>query len=525
MNDPRTEFIYNALLSRAAFYSQITDGRYNTRNIDKECGYPDYIGIEDYIKMYRRNDVAARVVDVEPNECWKEYPDIYETEEERETEFEKSLDKVAGETNLYAYLARADRISGIGRFGVLFIGLDDGEAFSTPAPGYDEHDTLPTPGKAKVLYYRVFDESAAQISQYEEDKANKRYGQPLYYTLTFAEAVSSLISDGGTVQAQPTTTQEQVHWSRCIHLADGLHTSEIFGTPRMENVYNRLMDLRKINGGAGEMFYKGGFPGYHFNVDPKDGELSDEDIVAARQDVKNWSEGLDRYLMAVGMDVKSMAPQVADPTNAVNNCLKIIATTKGIPMRLLTGSEQGHLASTQDSETWVERVALRRNMYVTPYIIRPTVDRLRQYGAVASPESSPGESAPKAYTVKWRPLATMTETERAEVGKNITEALARYATSGAEALIPLPEFLSKVLKISFQEVEAIMKAPKTEFSVVFRELGMSGAAGGNVPSSIPNMSKSKDPNKTPKNKVQPSKSRGTVEKKQTSPQAPPSVQE
>lgn len=120
----------------------------------------------------------------------------------------------------------------------------------------------------------------------------------------------------------------------------------------------------------------------------------------------------------------------------------------------------------------------------------------------------------------------MTETERAEVGKAITEALARYATSGAEALIPLPEFLAKVLKISFQEVQAIMKAPKTEFSVVFRELGMSGAAGGNVPSSIPNMSKTKDPNKTPKNKVQPSKrTRGTVETKQTSPQAPPSVQE
>jgi hypothetical protein len=260
-------------------------------------------------------------------------------------------------------------------------------------------------------------------------------------------------------------------------------------------------------------------------VDPQKGELTEEDKTAAKADVKNWMEGLERVLMSVGMDSKSLAPQVSDPTPAVNNVLKLIATTKGIPMRLLTGSEEGHLASTTDSETWVERVALRRNMYVTPNIIRPIVDRLIQYGAVAQPEVDPDTSVPRAYSVKWKPLATMTETERAEVGKAITEALARYATSGAEALIPLPEFLSKVLKISFQEVEAIMKAPKTEFSVVFRELGMSGAAGGNIPTSIPNMAKTKDPSKTPKNKVQPSKRGSPTVDKKTSPTTPPTVQQ
>jgi hypothetical protein len=90
-----------------------------------------------------------------------------------------------------------------------------------------------------------------------------------------------------------------------------------------------------------------------------------------------------------------------------------------------------------------------------------------------------------------------------------TEALARYATAGAEALIPLPEFLTKFLKLSFEEAEAITKAKRTELSVVLQELakGMTGQQN-NVPSSIPAVPKpgdTKDPSKTPANVVQPPK--------------------
>jgi hypothetical protein len=289
----------------------------------------------------------------------------------------------------------------------------------------------------------------------------------------------------------------------------------------MENVYNRLFDLRKINGGAGEMFWKGGFPGYSFEVDPKNGELTEEDRTALKLEIRNWEEGLSRNMAAVGVSVKSLAPQISDPRPTVDNCLKIIATTKGIPLRLLTGAEAGHLASTTDSETWIERVALRRNMYVTPYLIRPTVERMQQYGALPSTEVVDGDS--KAFTVQWKPLAALTETEKAKVALDRTEALARYATSGGEALVPLPEFLTKFLKLSFQEAEAITKAAPTELSLVFKEVGMSGVAGGNVPTSVPNMSKGKDPSKTPPNMVQKAKPTRTAKAK-TSATTPPTVQ-
>lgn len=490
--------VVNAFMSRSDFNSQLLDGKYGTRNIDAECGYPEGLTISDFQAMYRRQDVASRVVDLEPNECWKEYPEMFETEEERETEFEKAIDKLVNETNLYSYLARADRISGIGRYGVMFIGFDDGEDFDVPAPGFSEDAPLESPGTSQVLYYRVFDESGASIAEYETDKKSRRRGLPKYYTLTF--------EDGDT-----STSSLKVHWSRVAHIADNLTTSLVFGAPRMENVFNRLYDLRKISGGAAEMFWKGGFPGLSFEVDPKHGEFSEDDKAALKEETKAYSEGLMRYITTVGVSVKSIAPQIANPDAHINSSLKIISITKGIPMQQFLGTTAGNQDGAADVKTWGERVALRRNMYITPHIIRPLIDRLIQAGAVPKP--------PDGYTVKWKPLATLTEVERAQVGKDLTEALARYSTAGAEALVPLPEFLGKFLGFSFQQVEAIMKAPATKLSVVLQELamGMTGSGNGNMPTSIPAMGKKKDPGKTPVNMVQRAKPKKSTQSATTPP--------
>lgn len=493
------QMLVNAFISRSALNAQLLDGKYGTRDIDSECGYPEALGPSEYVQMYERNDIAARVVDIEPAECWKQYPEIYETEEERETPFEKAVDKVIRKTNLYSYLARVDRISGIGRYGILFLGFDDGQEFDKPVPGFTVDGEADSVGNANILYYRIFEESQVIINEYENDTANPRFGLPKYYSLTFAEYVGDL-QDGSTV---PSAKVLKVHWSRCIHIADNLVTSELFGTPRMKNVFNRLFDLRKINGGSAEMFWKGGFPGYSFEVDPKAGEFSTEEREALKAETKAYSEGLQRYLTTVGVSVKSLSPQISNPTPFVDNILRTIAITKGIPQQVFVGSVQGKTDAVQDLTTWAEKVALRRNMYCSPHIIRPTIDRLIQAGALPKPTEDEGE-----YTIKWIPLATLTETEKAQVGKDLTEALARYSTAGGEALVPLPEFLSKFLKFSFQEVEAIMKAPHTELSVVIQELnaglagGNTGAANGNMPTSIPNMAKAKDPGKTPQNVVQ-----------------------
>lgn len=498
------KILVNALLSRTAYYNNLFDGSQESRNVDEECGYPDSVSTVDYVQMYRRNDIAQRVVTLEPEESWSEYPEIYETDEETITRFERAVKKFVSKTSLFKYLFKADTICGIGRFGVLFIGLDDGEDFDKPAPGFTEDGMADSPGSAKVLYYRTFDESAVRISEWERDRTNPRYGLPTMYELDFEDQVADDIKTNAT----PVTETLRVHWSRVIHIADTrLSTSEVFGFPRMEPVFNRLMDLRKINAGAGEMYWKGGFPGYAFEVDPQNGELSDEDRESIKDEIFKWEQGLSRYFAGVGVSMKSLSPQISNPQPFVDNALRMIASAKGYPITKLVGNYGGNQTNAEENEIWLKKIAQRRNLFVTPCIIKATIDRIQQYGAL--PRTAIEDGEPRPYQVVWKPLAEMTETEKAEIGLKRTEALARYATAGAEAIIPLKEWLTKFMSLSLEEAQAIEGAERTEFSVVLQKLteGMSGQQN-NLPSSIPDMPSpddTKDPSKTPPNLVQPPK--------------------
>lgn len=499
----KNDFVTNALLSRAAFYNQLLDGNDETRDVDAECGYPDSVSTADYITMYRRNDVASRVVTLEPDKCWQDYPEIYETDEERLTAFEKAVKKLVQKTDLFSYMERIDVVSGIGRYGVMFIGLDDGKPFSEPAPGFAESEPLPSAGQANPLYFRIFDESSARISQYEKDKNNPRYGLPLYYELDFQDTANSFTDANATPESETIT----VHWSRVIHVADvSGTTSEMFGFPRQEVVYNRLFDLRKINASSGEAYWKGGFPGYAFEVDPRNGELTEEDRESVKDEIYKWEQGLSRYFAGVGVTMKSLNPTVSNPQPFVDNALRMIALAKGYPLHELAANVSP--PSDEELKAFRKKIDLRRAKFVNKAIIRATIDRMIQFGALPQTENDE-DGEPVIYEIRWIPLAEMTETEKAEVGLKRTEALARYTTAGAEALVPLQEWLTKFLRLSSEEAEVIVKAKRSEFSPVLQELarGMSGQQN-NLPSSIPAVPKGddqKDPSKTPANTVQPPK--------------------
>src|SRR5690606_25975697 len=159
------------------------------------------------------------------------------------------------EHNLWHYLERIDILSGIGHYGVLLIGLDDGMELDQPAAGLNERgEPLPNRPQRKITFLRCFDESLAKVESYETDVTNPRFGQPRFYNLTFADTRAVSVIQGNTL-----SVTKRVHWSRVVHIADNRTTSEIVGTPRMKDVFNYLYDLSKILGGSAEMFWKGGF--------------------------------------------------------------------------------------------------------------------------------------------------------------------------------------------------------------------------------------------------------------------------
>ncbi len=632
---------HNALTSRADWLRKLGDPR---RSIDDECGYPKgQISLTEYVDMYDREPVAARVVEVMPAESWQVQPTVYEDEDEANvTAFEQAWDDLGktlaanGGTSwhqdelgspVWSYLRRADILSRIGQFGVLFMGFDDGQDLSMPVPGsvelpegldpseatQDQNSPTPLkgvkpklPGKKgspgvgmsqvsgvgtapipepsvrpdgftrkqtrpkqvrnaagvdkaelkraagrvaksgllmpgygqvfvkkgtgqvwyvggdgdedgtvklvnalfkrvigvetvrceaeyfppkdgtweqvypvsraarraakpdspatnaeiealrklpnltenetlvinhletqahdahtrnriaevkdivqsptgslagtdaqyfgviagpselpgskatkndiQLLFLRAFSEDLVQVVRYEWDVRNPRFGQPVMYRVTF--------NDPRTVQSGvglPLATLF-VHWSRVIHIADTSHhakSSEIFAAPVMMPVFNRLMDIRKTSGAAGEGYFRGGTPGLILETPPTLGGDVVVDAPGLRDQVENFQNGFQKVLQLTALSAKIVSPSVADPSPFITAFIQQICIKLGIPMRVFMGSERGELASSQDDASWNDRLKHRQMFYITPRIIIPFIDRLILVGVLPEPDFVP----------------------------------------------------------------------------------------------------------------------------------------
>lgn len=417
--------LVNAYTLRRELIQKLID---DTRDLDLECGYPDTIAVEDYDSAYKRNGIASRVVELMPEECWNVSPEIVENDEEKETEFEKVWKELEKKFHLFNYLHRVDVLSGVGQFGILLIGVSDGKQLNEPIDGK----------KLEMTYLRPFTEYVISVKEKDPDVKSVRYGLPTMYSVKTENLDGTLAS---------TTTD--IHWTRVIHVADNRAISEVFGTPRMKRVYNYLLDLKKLLGGSAEMFWKGGFPGYAFEVDKERKKaLTPTEKTAIRAEMLNFSNKLQRYITLVGITAKSLGVQVADPKSHFDVQLKAISITLGVPYRVFMGTEEAKLAGGQDVKIWNRRVKKRQESYLTPMVVTPFVDRLIELGIL--PE-------PKEYFVRWPEIDEVDPKDAATIAKDKTEALAKYVVSGADEVMPPFQWLTTVLGYKDEEAEAMLK--------------------------------------------------------------------
>lgn len=440
----------NAFLARSAFLQKVFDVR---RDLNEECGYKktDQLSIAEYKELYDREGVARRLNDILPVECWKSAPTIYETEDQdEETEFERAWRELArsleeeeshfdgeeGEGNkIWEYLRRVDILSGIGHYGVIFLGTNDGQD--------DLTQPLKPGSNLELLYVRVFDESLAAISRYDDNPTSKRFGKPDIYHLSFFNPFKSV---------EAVTSQEiqskSVHYSRCLHIVDEIESSEVIGIPRLRPNYNRLMDIRKVAASSGEMYYRGAFPGLAFELHPQamDATIDKE---ALRDAVERYMNTLQRYITAEGMVVKTLAPQVVDPSPQLNAYIEQICIERNVPKRIFMGTERGELASSQDKTAWDDLIDSRRRYRITPNIIVPFVNRLINLGMLPKP--------PRGFKVDWPDIRVMSDVEKADLANKITEALVNYIRGGVDSMIEPLDFLTRILYFSVDEATEILQ--------------------------------------------------------------------
>lgn len=429
--------VLSELVSRASLATRLGQQQFGgSRDIHQALGYKNDITYEDYLARYSRQDIAKAIIDRPVQATWQGRVELVETNDEKKTEFEKAWDNLDKEVGLKSRLARADRLTGIGQYGVLLLGLDDTK----------NKDDLKRPvraGTRKLKYIKPFGEGTAKIASHIKDPSDSRYGYPEFYNV---EIVDLATKSSQTIQ---------VHHTRVIHLTDNPLESEIYGTPRLQAVFNRLMDIEKIAGGDAEMFWRGARPGYHGKLDP-DYQMTETTKEDLQDQVDEFEHNLRRILVNEGIDFEALAQQIADPEAHVKVQLQLISAETGIPQRILVGSERGELASSQDRSEWLTFIQARRQEHCEPRIIRPLVKKLIELGILPKVED---------YTVMWADLFAQSEKARVEIGKDRALALRDYTLNPmAEAIVPPPAFMEFFLGLTTDQIELINEMRNAEIS-------------------------------------------------------------
>lgn len=442
------ELVRNEMtLLRSDIFRQLTDSR---RDLYFECGYPERISIQLLQNMWERDGIGAKLISVWPDESWQLYPEVIEGEQANDTDFEEALKTINKNHNLFNCLHTADKISGIGQFGVILLGINDGRELNQPVEGVTDmplDDRSGAPRERKLLFMRAFSQMNVQIDSIETDIRNPRFGRPVMYKVQWQD------NNQGDADQVGNNISKAVHWSRLIHLADNRTSSPTWGIPRLQRTYNNLYNIQKILGGSGEMFWKGGFPGFSFELNPDikgDVEFDEEKF---RRQLDAYSNGMQRYLTLLNIQAKTLASSIADPTPHLMVQLNAICAAEGLPIRIFMGTEQARLAGSQDERAWTNRVKFRQNNYLTPFVIRPLINRLLECGIL--PWVDGGE-----YNVKWPDIAAPSDADKADISAKEIQAFSTYMSGGVEAILPPEQFMLQIMRWDQEKVDAVMEAAK-----------------------------------------------------------------
>ena len=141
------------------------------------------------------------------------------------------------------------------------------------------------------------------------------------------------------------------------------------------------------------------------------------------------------------MEVQDLGSQNVDPSNLVDVIMTVISATRGIPKRILLGSELGELASSQDASHWAGRITSRRSKYAEGRILNVLLKRLAMWGAL---------KLPKIYSWYWQPLFELSDTDKSVAAKNYADALSVAAGAAAAGAVDLGEFREKMTPFTVQ---------------------------------------------------------------------------
>lgn len=364
------------------------------RDMWQALGYKEELGPADYDRRYARGGIAKRVMNVQPKGTWPAGCEILENEDPNVvTPFEQAVLDLDAQVHFWNHFLRADILAGFERYAVIVIGAPG--AMDSPLP--DGEGSL-----EGIQYLMPYRESHARIQKLVTDTKNKRFGQPETYQIT--HTMEGILGDAAQ------SVERLVHWSRVIHVVDERLESNVFGPPRLEDVWNYLDDLDKVVGGGSEAFWKTVYQGMQLDIDPEM-DLTQEAKDDMTRQIDEFEMNLRRVFRTRGVKATTLGTSAVDFGPQAEAIINLICTTKAVPKRIFLGSERGELASSQDKATWDDEIDLRREQFAWPVVVKPFIDRLIEHNYLPKPA--------KAYRVRWPERNKMTAPDKAIVAQRL----------------------------------------------------------------------------------------------------------
>lgn len=436
-----------------------------TRDLYDVMGYPRVITSYMYRDMYLRNGIASRVVRAYPAATWRQQPTIRdeagdsdEKNSKQYSPFVDSVNQLFAKFGVMRYMERTDRLSGIGTYGALFMGFQDGEV---------SLDRPLRSGRVPLLYLAPYGQPNLQVSRWVTDQQNPRFGQPdLYTMMTGTERQLSQVRRSISADA-----------SRVIHVAEGLDQDEVYGAPVLEAVYNWMLDLEKVVGSSAETYWLNARGGMSISAD-KDARLLPDALVKMREQAEDFTNQLTRIIASQGMTAQMLQANTPSPQFHVEKLMDLIAGAKAIPKRILMGSERSDLSSTQDEQNFSTKVEERQVGYAGPSMLKPFVQKMIDTGNVESPQGM--------WWIEWPDSGALGPAAQADIGLKNAQALAAYSNSpGAELIVPKQEFRATWLNLPSEPDQGMLDPEPVDLDetdpAVQEQFAISGGGTGAQP--------------------------------------------
>src|SRR5215813_4231181 len=111
------------MMTRDVLGAYLGKSFHGARQLYQVLGYDTTVTVGKYLASYRRTGLGKRIINAPADATWRRPPEVTEDKNDAtESEFESAFEALARRLRLWSRLNRADRLTGIGHYGVIVIG-------------------------------------------------------------------------------------------------------------------------------------------------------------------------------------------------------------------------------------------------------------------------------------------------------------------------------------------------------------------------------------------------------------------